>query len=166
MKLSSKYAPGHTRPTMTAATLTPIVQRLLSELDPDIPITDPESMQNVIGRSMAKRTFTMMLLAVAASMALLLSAVGLYGVISYVVGQRRNEIGVRMALGARASDVARMVMRQSLGYVVGGVVIGVVVAVASTRVLRSLLFEVSPSDPLVLVVVSALLLLLGKLCTR
>jgi predicted permease len=148
-------------PTMTAAALTPIVQRLLTELDPDIPITDPQSMQKVVDRSMAKRTFTLMLLAVAASMALLLSAVGLYGVISYVVGQRRNEIGIRMALGASASDVARMVMRQSLTFVVVGVVIGVGTAVASTRVLRTLLFGVSPTDPLVLVAVSTLLLLLG-----
>lgn len=148
-------------PSMSIASLTPIVQRILTDLDPDIPISDPESMMGVVGRSMAKRTFTLMLLAVAASMALLLSAVGLYGVISYVVGQRRNEIGIRMALGATSRDVARMVMRQSLTFVAIGVAIGLGSAVASTRVLQSLLFGVSPTDPLVLLAVSALLLVLG-----
>jgi ABC-type antimicrobial peptide transport system permease subunit len=107
---------------------------------------------------MAKRTVTLMLLGVAAAMALLLSAVGLYGVVSYVVGQRRGEIGIRMALGAPASQVAGLVLRQSLALVSLGVAVGLAGAAAGTRVLRGLLFEVSPTDPVVLAGVSALLL--------
>jgi ABC-type antimicrobial peptide transport system permease subunit len=148
-------------PTLGVPELTAIVQRLVSEIDPQVPIANPRSMDDVVGRSMAKRTFTLMLLAIAATMALVLSAVGLYGVISYVVGHRRGEIGIRMALGARASQVALMVVRQSLGLVSLGIVLGLAGAIATTRVLRALLFEVSPTDPLVLVLVSALLLILA-----
>jgi predicted permease len=143
------------------ASLTTIVQRLAGELDPQVPVDNARSMDDVVARSMAKRTFTLMLLGVAASMALLLSAVGLYGVISYVVGNRRGEIGIRMALGASASRVARMVVLQSLTLVALGVGLGLVGAIAGTRVLQSLLFGVTPTDPMVLGAVTVLLLLLA-----
>ena len=100
----------------------------------------------------------MMLLAIAAAMALLLSAVGIYGVVSYVVGQRRGEIGIRMALGARAASVSRMVIVQSLRIALAGVAIGLILAVIVTRTLSSLLFEVSPSDPATLLAVSLVLI--------
>ena len=92
----------------------------------------------------------MLLLIVAAVIALLLSAIGLYGVVSYVVSQRRAEIGVRRALGAQAGDVTRLVVGQALALAGVGAVVGIVASIASTRVLRSLLFDVSPTDPLVL----------------
>jgi ABC-type antimicrobial peptide transport system permease subunit len=107
---------------------------------------------------MARRTFTMMLLGIAAAMALLLSVVGLYGVLSYVVGQRRGEIAIRMALGAQVAQVGRMVVGQSLRLAALGVVIGVVVALASMHVLQSLLFGVKPGDPLLLGFSAVLLL--------
>jgi ABC-type antimicrobial peptide transport system permease subunit len=91
-------------------------------------------------------------------MALVLSAVGIYGVISYLVAQRRGEIGVRMALGARVPQVARLVVGESLLLVGGGVVLVLAGALAGTRLLTAVLFEVSPTDPGILLTVSALLL--------
>ncbi len=107
----------------------------------------------------------MLLLAIAGGMALVLSAVGIYGVISYTVNQRRAEIGVRMALGAHASQVGRMVVGQSLRVAAVGIAIGLAGALATTRVLQSLLFGVSPTDPLTLVGVTVLLTTLGALAS-
>lgn len=150
-------------PTLSAAELVSAVQRILSDIDPSVPVANVASMTHVVDQSMAKRTFTLLLLAVAATMALILSAVGLYGVISYVVGQRGHEIGIRMALGASRRDVAQLVVRQSLTYVMAGVAIGLAGALGATRVLRSLLFGVSPTDPLVLSLVTVVLITLGVL---
>jgi ABC-type antimicrobial peptide transport system permease subunit len=104
----------------------------------------------VVAKSMGQTSFVMLLLVIAAAISLTLSAVGIYGVISYVVGQRRGEIGIRIALGAQASEVAGMIVGQSLALAGAGVVIGVAGTLAGTRLLRSLLFEVSPTDPFVL----------------
>ena len=114
---------------------------------------------------MAHTSFIMTLLAVAATMALLLSAVGIYGVISYVVAQRRPEIGVRIALGAQLSQVSRLVVMQSMRLAAIGVVIGLAGALAVTRTMRSLLFEVSPTDPVVLVVVPLLLMAIAAVAS-
>jgi predicted permease len=145
--------------------LVPAVRRTLAQIDPTIPIANPRAMTDVVARSMARLSFTMLLIGVAGVMALVLSAVGLYGVVSYIVGERRAEIGVRMALGARASEVGGMVMLQSVRLAAIGVVIGLAGAIAATRVLRSLLFEVSPTDPLTLVAVGIFLVLLAALAS-
>jgi ABC-type antimicrobial peptide transport system permease subunit len=100
----------------------------------------------------------MALLAVAAAMAVILSAVGLYAVISYVVAQRRSEIGVRMALGAQVGQVSRLVMRESLQLTLLGVVLGITASLLVNRLLSTLLFGVGPNDPLTLAGVSALLI--------
>lgn len=143
------------------ASLVPAVRAILSELNPEIPLTNPETMTGVVVRSMARTSFLMVLLGIASAMALLLSAVGLYGVISYLVAQRRGEIGIRMALGARVGQVATLVVRQSLALVAAGIVLGVGAALAGTRALRAVLFEVNPTDPGVLVAVSLLLVLIA-----
>ena len=122
-------------------------------------------MDGVLAKSMAKQSFTMVLLLVAAAIAMLLSAVGIYGVISYVVAQRRGEIGVRMALGAQVREVTLMVLGQSLGLAVLGVFAGVLAALATTRFLSALLFGVSPSDPATLVIVPLLLILVAVVAT-
>jgi putative ABC transport system permease protein len=130
-----------------------------------VPITNVRTMLEISDRSTARASFIMTLLAIAGAMALLLSAVGIYGVISYLVSQRRAEIGVRMALGARLPQVAGLVLGQSLRLAAVGVVIGLVGALAGMRLLRSLLFDVSPTDPLVLVSTSILLLFIAALAS-
>jgi predicted permease len=135
----------------------PRVKRVMADLDPRIPVANVQSMADVVAAGMARRTFTMLLLGIAAGMALLLSAVGLYGVISYVVGQRTTEMGIRVALGAPAAKVRALVIRQAVTVVTIGIVLGLVGAFVFTRALTSLLFEVSPTDPAVLGAVSVLL---------
>jgi predicted permease len=143
--------------------LLPDVRRVLAELDADVPLSNVQPFESVVAGSMARRSFAMMLLAVAATMALVLSAVGIYGVISYVVGQRRAEMGIRLALGARSSEMALMVVTQALRLVAFGLIAGFVFSLASTRALQSLLFDVSPTDPLTLGAVSLLILSLATL---
>lgn len=145
--------------------LVPAIRRMLAAIDPSVPIANARTMSYVVAKSMARLSFTMLLLGVAGAMALVLSAIGLYGVISYIVGERRGEIGVRMALGARAGEVGGMIMLQSVKLAGVGVAIGVIGAAASTRILRSLLFEVSPADPLTLVAVALFLVLLATLAS-
>ncbi|MEO5816073.1 MAG: ABC transporter permease [Gemmatimonadaceae bacterium] len=141
--------------------LTPGISKIVSEIEPRAAISNAQSMESLVSKSMAKRSFTMMLLSIAAAMALFLSVVGLYGVISYVVGQRRSEIAIRMALGAPAAAVGRMIVGQSVRLALVGVVIGIVASLASLRVLQSLLFGVSPTDPLLMAGASLLLVVVA-----
>jgi putative ABC transport system permease protein len=141
--------------------LLPAVKRAINELDVQVPVADERSMEQVVARSMAKRTFTLTLLGIASLMALVLSAIGLYGVVSYVVGERRGEIGIRVALGAQRSAVGRMIVMQSVQLALVGVMVGIAGALATTRLMQSLLFEVKPSDPVTLLVVAAGLVLLA-----
>jgi putative ABC transport system permease protein len=138
--------------------LTSAVSRFVHELDPEAAVANPRTMETVLAKSIAKQSFTMVLLLISAGIAMLLSAVGIYGVISYIVVQRRGEIGVRMALGAQVRQVTLMVLRQSVGLAALGVVVGVLAAVGTTRFLRGLLFGVTPGDPATLVAVPMLLL--------
>jgi predicted permease len=143
--------------------LAPTARQVVASLDREIPVANVQTMETVVATSRAKTTFAMLLLAVAGGMALVLSAVGIYGVISYTVNLRRSEIGVRMALGAQASQVGRMVVTQSLRVAAVGIVIGLAAALVTTRVMRSLLFDVSPTDPVTLGSVAVVLTLLGAL---
>jgi len=118
-------------------------------------------MEFLARRSMIQLSFTMLTLSVVSGLALLLGAIGLYGVLSYVVAQRTREIGVRMALGATARTVHRMVVSQGARVVLVGVVIGIGVALATTRWLDALLFGVKPVDALVFAAVSLLMVGVG-----
>jgi ABC-type lipoprotein release transport system permease subunit len=141
------------------------VRRALTELDSFAAVGDMRSMQSVLAKSFARLSFTMVLLGVAGVMALVLSIVGLYGVIAYVVSRRRSEIGIRMALGADQRAVGTMVVLQSMQLGTIGVAIGLVGAALTMQLLRSMLFEVQPTDPVTLVTVSFFLLLVCALAS-
>jgi ABC-type antimicrobial peptide transport system permease subunit len=134
-------------------------------MDSNVPLGNVRTMDAIVAQSMVRLSFTLTLLAIAATMALILSAIGIYGVISYIVGRRRGEIGIRMALGAHASRVGVLVVRQSVQYAVIGIVLGVVATILVTRVLGSVLYGVSPKDPTTLIVVSLLMLLIAVLAS-
>ncbi len=124
------------------------VRQAVWSVDANLPLSDVRTQDYFYSKSMARTSFTLVMLAVAASIALLLGIVGLYGVIAYSASQRRREIGIRIALGAQRSDITGMFVRQGLAMAGAGVVGGVIVALGATRLLRSLLFHVSPMDPL------------------
>ena len=116
-------------------------------LDAKLPVVRLRTGESVLEESTARTGYTMILLGIASSVALLLGAIGIYGVISYVVSQRTREIGVRMALGAGRSEVSRMVVGQGMRLAVMGVALGVLGALVATRLMASLLFGVSTTDP-------------------
>jgi putative ABC transport system permease protein len=116
-------------------------------VDPLLPVSQFRPMEEIIDRGIAPRRFNMLLLSLFGALALALSVIGIYGVTSYTVTQRTQEIGIRMALGAEVSDTLRMVLRESLALGVLGVVCGVAGSLALTQLLRGLLYGVSASDP-------------------
>jgi putative ABC transport system permease protein len=123
------------------------VRAAVWEINPNLPVRGLRPLNELMGQSIARTSFTLTLLAVAAGVALLLGIVGVYGVISYAVSQRSHELGLRMALGAQAGQVKAMVLRQSLVLSGLGVVIGLALAFGATRLMAGLLFGVSPFDP-------------------
>src|SRR6185436_11792612 len=112
-------------------------------------------MDVVVGSSLSRRTFSMALLTIFATVALGLAALGVYGVLAYAVASRRREFGVRLALGAQVHQVVALVLRQGLGWTVAGIAIGVIGARGATRLLRGEVFGITPSDPTTYVVVGA-----------
>jgi predicted permease len=130
-----------------SATLLSEMQRAIWSVVPDSPLAEPETLEAIYQKSMARTSFTLVMLALAGGMALLLGVVGIYGVISYSVSQRTREIGIRMALGAQRHEVSGLFVRHGLGLALVGVCVGGVAALGVTRLLRTLLFGVTPSDP-------------------
>jgi predicted permease len=139
------------RTSLAPGVLAGALRQVVDRVDSSAPLTAIRTMEEAVAGSMAGASFTMVMLAIAAALAVVLGFVGLYGVISYVVAERAAEIGIRLALGADPRGVRLMVLRQALVVAAAGVVIGVVAALASTRVMASLLFEVSAYDPLTFV---------------
>ncbi|HEX3868036.1 MAG TPA: ABC transporter permease [Gemmatimonadaceae bacterium] len=153
------------RTTGDVTTTTRAMQRLVHDADPTLPTFDVRSMRETADASIARLTFTMIVLGVAAAVTLVLAVIGLYGVIAYVVTLRTRELGVRIALGAQPRSVAAMVTAQGLALCAGGVVAGLVLVALVTRFLRSLLFEIAPTDLLTLSTATALLVVFALLAT-
>ncbi|MGH9855702.1 MAG: ABC transporter permease, partial [Blastocatellia bacterium] len=145
------------------SSLAPALRNAVREIDPALPVYDVMTMNERLSNSVAARRFNLLLLGGFAALALLLAGVGVYGVISYVVTQRTREIGIRMALGAQAADVARLFIKQGMALVMLGVALGSLGAFALTRVMKSLLFDVSANDPLTFASVAVLLSLIALL---
>jgi predicted permease len=135
------------------------IRQAVASVNGSLPVADLKTMESVCERSLARTSFTLLLLAVAGSMALLLGVVGIYGVISYSVAQRTREVGIRIALGSPLQDVTGLFVRQGLAMSGVGAVCGLAAALALTRLMKSLLFEVSPADPATYAAASAALVL-------
>jgi putative ABC transport system permease protein len=141
------------------------VQSQVWAIDPNQPAADVSSMDQRMADGLAQRRFNMLLFGIFAGLALLLASVGIYGVLAYTVTQRMREIGIRIALGASARNVAGLVLRQGLALALAGVVIGGAAAFALTRWMESLIFGVSPTDPVTFSAVSALLVTIALMAS-
>jgi putative ABC transport system permease protein len=143
------------------ASVVPAVRQAIASLDPALSVDRIQTMTSVVDHSMARVSFILVLLSIAAGMALVLSAVGTYGVIAYLVTQRRSEIGLRMALGARASQVTGLVVGHSVRLALLGALMGTVAGLATTRLLVSLLYGVQATDPMTFIVSAGFLLVVA-----
>jgi putative ABC transport system permease protein len=141
------------------------LQQAVWSVNPNMPLANAQTLDEIRAASMARTSFALMMLAIAASVALLLGVVGIYGVVAYVAAQRTREIGIRVALGAQTSDVSRLFLGHGLRLAVVGIVIGVGAALALTRLMSSLLFGVSPADPVTYLVVSAAIAAVALIAT-
>jgi putative ABC transport system permease protein len=143
------------------ASLTGVVRGAIGGLDKDLPVFRVKTMEQFVSDSMAQRRFAMTLVGIFASVAMALACVGLYGVLSYSIMQRSHEIGIRMALGARAADVLRLVVGQGMLLALAGVALGSVAAFLLTRLMANLLFDVKATDPLTFAAIALLLTLVA-----
>jgi putative ABC transport system permease protein len=143
----------------------PMARADLASLDRELPLAGVRTMDEVIGRSIAERRFTMLLLAAFAAVAVLLAAIGVYGVLAYLVSQRTQEIGVRLAIGATPADVVRLFVREGAGLTLVGVAAGLAGALAATRALSTLLFGVTTTDPITFAAVAGALAIVALLAS-
>jgi len=148
-------------PTSLAAT----VRKAVWEIDKDQPVSNIKTMEEILLDSIARQRFSMLLLAIFAAVALVLAAVGIYGVMSYSVAQRTHEIGIRMALGAQTGAVLKLAVSYGLKLVIAGIAIGLIAAFALTRVMSTLLFGVTATDPMTFTLISLLLVCVAALAS-
>ena len=141
------------------------IEQAVWSVNPALPVAAVHTLDEIQARSMAQTSFAMAMLAIAATVALLLGVVGIYGVVAYVATQRTREIGIRMALGAQIGDVRAMFLRHGLWLMATGIALGVAVALMLTRVMSALLFGVGPMDPMTYAAVSTALAAVGLLAT-
>ena len=151
------------RTTTDPGSMTSAVLQQISRVDPDQPVYQVKTMDEYLGESMAQRRLSTVLLGVFAALALILAALGVYGMMSYLVSQRTREIGVRMALGARQLDILKLVVRHGMWLSILGIAVGVAAALLLTRIMTSSLYGISASDPLTYLGISALLALIALL---
>jgi predicted permease len=158
-------SPAYVVKSARAASLGPEVRELVRQVAPEAPVYREYTLEFLARRSMVQLSFTMLTLSVVSGLALILGAVGLYGVLAYVVAERTREIGVRMALGAAPGMVQRMVVVQGVRVVLIGAVIGLAAALASTRALGTLLYGVGSVDPVVFLAMSVMMVAIGMLAS-
>ncbi len=149
------------RTSVEPTSVSAAVRSAASEVDKSAAVSDLKTMEHIVSDSVTQPRFNLFLLGLFSSIALLLSAAGIYGVTAYSVTQRTHEFGIRMALGAQVGDVLRMILRQGMVLICAGIAIGLVASFALTRLLRTLLFGVSVTDPLTFVVITILLTLVA-----
>jgi predicted permease len=161
------FAPQHlvVRTDVEPRSLAATVRGTVWEIDKDQPVSNISTMEDILSESIARQRFSMLLLGIFAAVALVLAAVGIYGVMSYTVTQRTREIGIRIALGAQKSDVLKLAVGHGLKLVLIGVVIGIVAAFILTRVMSSLLFGVSATDPTTFITISLVLISVAVLAS-
>ena len=146
------------RSGMTVSSVAAGIREAVHSIDKDLPVTGVESFPDTLGQSISRERFRTLLLGSFSAMALLLAAVGIFGVVSYSASQRRHEIGIRMAVGAQRRDVLRLILGQGARLALCGLCIGAVFALLLTRLMKSLLYNVSSTDPLTFGVVAIILL--------
>src|SRR4029450_12245712 len=153
------------RTSVPPATLAQPAVAAIRAIDPEQPVGDIRTMVEVLGERLASQRFSALLLGVFAGVALLLAAVGIYSVLSYIVRGRSREIGIRTALGAQRADVLRLVIVEGMSPALVGIAAGTIAAVASAKVMETLVFGVSASDPLTLAAVGGTLTLLALMAS-
>jgi predicted lysophospholipase L1 biosynthesis ABC-type transport system permease subunit len=156
-EISSRFRYIVIRTAGDPAAAIPSVRRVIHELDPAVPLTDMATIDELLDESLTVPRSLSLLAATFAATALILSAIGIYGVMAYFVELHSKDIGIRIALGGEPSRVSRMVVRQGMAVVVPGVILGLAAALASSRVLSSFLFEVGATDPLIYLCVSVIM---------
>jgi predicted permease len=163
--IGSRFVVVRTAASVDAASLMPAVSRELREIDPDLPTYDVATMEQRLHDSLARRRLAMSLLVTFAACAFVLAIVGVYGLMSYWVGQRSRDIGIRIALGADAQRIVTMIAREFASIVAAGLVAGAIAAIGLTRVMTSMLFGVSATDAVTFVAVPVLLAIVTTLAT-
>jgi putative ABC transport system permease protein len=153
------------RTTGDPMALASIVRNEIRSMDPNLPVANIRPMSEVVATSLATPRLTGFLMGTFAAIALTLAAVGIYGVLSYLVARRTHEIGIRLAVGADRLQVLTMVLKQGLSLAAGGIVIGMIAAFALTRLMQSLLYQVRPSDPMTFAVVSLTLVVVALIAS-
>jgi putative ABC transport system permease protein len=134
------------------------IQKIIADMDPNLAVSDILTMDQILGRNTLDAGFETTLLVVFAAVSLLLAAVGLFGVLAYLVGQRQGEIGIRLALGAQRKQVLHLMLLDGLRPAVVGLVLGLMTSAATTRLIRSLLYGMTPLDPAAFMLAAVLLL--------
>jgi len=166
LRAAAPYELGYVlRTSVRPQSLIGPAREVIRSMDPAVPLARVATLEALVSESNVSTAFTAVVLGVAAGIALLLGLVGIYGVISYMVGRRSTEIGIRMALGARSEQVSRSVLLEGGRVTAVGLAIGLAVALALTRLMRSLLFGVSPTDPVTFIAVTVLLLCFALVAT-
>jgi putative ABC transport system permease protein len=151
------------RTTVEPISLASDVRRIVADVDKSAPVSEVKTMEHIVGEAVTQPRFNLFLLGLFGGIALLLSAAGIYGVTAYAVTQRTHEFGIRMALGAQVGDVLKMILGQGMRMIVAGIVIGLLGSFALTRLLKSLVFGVSVTDPLTFVAITLVLMFVALL---